>query len=267
MALLCCHTGSRCCPVSTSPARPTRHPRRPATMQAHGDDAGPRDAQAPHAGLTVMCATGSSVPFLLMTAGETLKPPVLRPMRSVRSMKLSVAVPIWVRQLRGGSRGGGSPGGAVGGTPGAKPQRQGAGSPCSVSSPLAAPSRVPQPAACLAPSSSCPQPARHPPTHRQKSGTRGSRSRGMGRMSKAMSRYSTSLVNRSWVRIVAPPGDDAGVDELWTVERCGGAACWQARVQAAGQGCWQVAKDREARRVSVQAVTHPRRWRWRWGWC
>ena len=53
------------------------------------------------AGLTVMCAMGSSLPRLLMTEGLTLRPPVLRPMRSVRSMKLSSAVPIWVRQLQG----------------------------------------------------------------------------------------------------------------------------------------------------------------------
>ena len=36
-----------------------------------------------------------------MTEGDTLRPPVLRPMRSVSSMKLSEAVPIWVRQLHG----------------------------------------------------------------------------------------------------------------------------------------------------------------------
>ena len=51
----------------------------------------------------MMYATGSSLPFLLITEGDTLRPPVLRPMRSVSSMKLSLAVPIWVRQLHSGA--------------------------------------------------------------------------------------------------------------------------------------------------------------------
>jgi hypothetical protein len=56
-------------------------------------------ADAPQA-RTVTYASGSSLPFLLSTEGDTDRPPVLRPMRSVSSTKLSLAVPIWVRHLR-----------------------------------------------------------------------------------------------------------------------------------------------------------------------
>ena len=45
-------------------------------------------------------ATGSGLPLTLVVKGYTLRPPVLRPMRSVSSMKLSFSVPIWVSALQ-----------------------------------------------------------------------------------------------------------------------------------------------------------------------
>mmetsp|Transcript_1931 Transcript_1931/g.5344 ORF Transcript_1931/g.5344 Transcript_1931/m.5344 type:complete len:472 (+) Transcript_1931:675-2090(+) len=60
---------------------------------------------------TMILATGVSEPRLEDTRGDTEMPPVLRPMRSVSSMKDSSCVPIWVRQRQNrGSRGSSSAG-------------------------------------------------------------------------------------------------------------------------------------------------------------
>ena len=45
-------------------------------------------------------ARGSGLPLTLLVKGYTERPPVLRPMRSVSSMKLSFSVPICVSALR-----------------------------------------------------------------------------------------------------------------------------------------------------------------------
>ena len=46
---------------------------------------------------TMSLATGSCLPLTGLIMVDTDRPPVLRPMRSVSSMKLSLSVPIWVR--------------------------------------------------------------------------------------------------------------------------------------------------------------------------
>lgn len=48
---------------------------------------------------TMRKATGSGLPWTLLVKGYTDRPPVLRPMRSVSSMKLSFSVPICVSAL------------------------------------------------------------------------------------------------------------------------------------------------------------------------